>query len=203
MGFKIKPNLPHIMNSRSLKLFESAIKSPESRKIYMYSLHEFMKFAKIQEYDEITKLNTEKIQKILEDWVIHLTNKKLKAHTIRGKLASIVLFLEMNRVIFHKKILHKLIPSDDYLPGGDTPFTTEEIRRMLNSTTKLRTKALVHYLASTGVRPASITDPVLRLEHVEIMPNYCKSVKIYDGSKEGYFAFLTPEASKALDQYLF
>jgi len=190
------------MNSRALELFESAIKSPASRKIYMYSLHEFMKFAKIQDYDEIIKLDTKKIQKILEDWVLHLKNKELKAHTIRGKLAAIILFLEMNRVLFHKKILHKLIPSDDYIPGGDIPFTTEEIQRMLNSTTKLRTKALVHFLASTGVRPASITDPVLRLEHVEDMPHNCKSVKIYDGSKEGYFAFLTPEASLALEQYL-
>jgi len=202
MGIKIKPNVPLTVNSRSLTLFESAIKSPESRKIYMYSLNEFMKFAKIQDSDEIIKLETDKIQKILEDWVIQLKNKGLKAHTIRGKLAAIVLFLEMNRVLFHKKILHKLIPSDDYIPGGDTPFTTEEIQRMLNSTTKLRTKALVHFLASTGVRPASITDPVLRLEHVKDMPNNCKSVKIYDGSKESYFAFLTPEASKALDQYL-
>jgi len=180
MGFKIKPNYTLIVNSRALKLFESAIKSPASRKIYLYSLHEFMKFAKIQDYDEITKLDTDKIQKILEDWVIHLTNKGLKANTIRGKLGAIVLFLEMNQVLFHKKILHKLIPSDDYVPGGDIPFTTQEIQRMLNSTTKLRTKALVHFLASTGARPASITDPVLRLEHVEDMPNNCKSVKISD-----------------------
>src|SRR3990170_5851782 len=122
MGLKIKQKIPSTMNSRALELFESAIKSPESRKIYMYSLHEFMKFAKIQEYDEITKLNTEKIQKILEDWIIHLAKKGLKAHTIRGKLAAIVLFLEMNKVLFHKKILHRIIPSDDYIPGGDLPF---------------------------------------------------------------------------------
>ena len=62
MGFKIKPKVPLIMNSRALKLFESAIKSPASRKIYMYSLHEFMKFAKIQDYDEIIKLDTKKCE---------------------------------------------------------------------------------------------------------------------------------------------
>ena len=190
------------MKSRALELFESAIKSTEARKIYMYSLKEFMKFAKIQDYDEITKLDTEKIQKILEDWVLHHVNRKIKAKSINGKLGAIIHFLEMNRVVFHKKILHKLIPSDDYVPGGETPFTTQEIQKMLNCTTKLRTKALVHFLASTGARTSSIIDPVLRREHVEDMPNNCKSVKIYDGSKEGYFAFLTPEASKALEQYL-
>jgi len=47
MGFKIKPKVPLAMNNRALKLFETAIKSPESRRNYMYSLHEFMKFSKI------------------------------------------------------------------------------------------------------------------------------------------------------------
>jgi len=189
------------MSNRSLTLFESAIKSPESKKNYMYSLHEFMKFAEIQDYDQITKLGAAKTQKILEDWVMHLATKNLKANTIRAKVCSIELFLEMNKILFHKKILHKLIPSSDYISGGDKPFTTQEIHLFLNSTTKLRTKALILFLASTGVRPAGITDPVLRLKHIENMPNDCKSIKIYDGSKEGYWAFLTPEASKALEHY--
>jgi len=190
-----------IMKSRSLVLFESAIKSPESRKSYSYSFREFKKFAKIHDCDQIVKLDTEKIQKILEDWVMHLTDKGLKSNTIRAKLCAIELFLDMNKKPFHKKILHKLIPSSDYVPGGEIPFTTEDIQRFLDSTTKLRTKALVHFLASTGGRPAGITDPVLRLKHIEDMPYGCKSIKIYDGSKEGYFAFLTPEAAKALDHY--
>ena len=57
MGFKIKPKNTLSVNSRALTLFESAIKSPASRKIYEYSLHEFMKFAKIQDYDEIIELS--------------------------------------------------------------------------------------------------------------------------------------------------
>lgn len=190
------------MIDRSLTLFDSAIKSPESKKIYTYSLNEFMKFIKIKNYDDVTKLGSEKIQNFLENWVMNLAEKGLKAHTIRGKLAAVELFLEMSKVSFHKKIIHKLIPSSDYVPGGDKPFTTEDIQQMLKSTTKLRTKALIHFFASTGARPASITDPVLRLKHIEEMPHGCKAVKLYDGSKEGYWAFLTPEASKAFERYI-
>lgn len=83
------------MNSRASSLFESTIKSPESRKIYMYSLNEFMKFIKVNDYDEVIKLDSNKIQQFLEDWIIHLTGKGLKAHTIRGKLAAVELFLIM------------------------------------------------------------------------------------------------------------
>ena len=190
------------MKNHSFRLFQESIKSEQTKKIYTYSLHEFMKFSKIKNYDDVTKLKTKLIQKLLQNWVIHLKNKQLRATTIRGKLCGIELFLEMNAIMFHKKILHKLVPSDDYVPGGDVPFTAEEIQKMLAATKKLRSKALIHFLASTGARPASITDPVLKLKHLEDMPNDCKAVKIYDGSKESYWAFLIPEATKALNHYL-
>ena len=189
------------MKSRSFTLFEAAIKSDQTKSVYTYSLHEFMKFVNILQYNDIVKLSTDKIQKLLENWVMVLASRSLKAATIRSKLGAVELFLEMNRKTYHKKILHKLIPSSDYIPGGEKPFTTLEIQQFLNSTTKLRTKALVHFFASTGVRPASITDPVLRLKHLDEMPHNCKSIRIYDGSKEGYWAFLTPEASISLKQY--
>jgi len=33
-------------------------------------------------------------------------------------------------------------------------------------------------------------------------PHYCYAVKVYDESREGYWAFLTPEARKIIDRYL-
>lgn len=190
------------MKSRSFALFENAIKSAQTKTVYIGSLHQFMRFAKIKEYDSITKRTTNEIQNILENWVMELKDQGLKANTIKTKLNAVELFLEMNRIVFHKRVLHKLIPSEDYIPGGQKPFTTEEIRKMLSSTTKHRTKALIHYFASTGSRPASIADPVLRVKHLEEMSDGCKSMRIYDGSKEGYWAFLTPEATRALHDYL-
>jgi len=190
------------MKSRSFQLFEASIKSPKTLTNYTYSLHEFMRFAKIKNYDDIPKLTTDKVQKLLEDWIMHLAKRELKSTAIQTKLSAVESFLEMNKVIFHKKILHRLIPSSDYIPGGEVPFTNEEIKKMLSTTTKLRTIALIHFLASTGARPGGIVDPVLKLKHIEDMPHNSKAVKLYDGSKEGYWVFLTPEAAKALDDYL-
>lgn len=189
------------MKSHSFTLFEKSIRSEQTRKIYTYSLNEFLRFSKIKNYDDLKNLKTDRIQKLLENWILYLSEKGLKAMTIRTKLSAVELFLEMNKKIFHKKILHKLIPSDDYIIGGDIPYTTEEIQKMLSTTTKLRTKAIIHFLASTGARPASIVDPILKLKHLEEMPDGCMGIKLYEGSKQGYWAFLTPEATSALKQY--
>ncbi|MDE1727546.1 MAG: site-specific integrase [Thaumarchaeota archaeon] len=114
------------MKSRSFSLFEASIKSQKTREVYVYSLHEFMKFAKIKKYDDILKFKPDDIQKLLENWVLHLKDNNKKGKTIKAKLCAVELFLEMNKITFYKKILHKLIPSNDYIPGGDIPFTTEE-----------------------------------------------------------------------------
>jgi len=189
------------MKNDSFKIFLASMKSESTKKVYTYSLEEFMKFVKIKNCDDILKLETKQIQKLLTDWVLHLSEKGLTATTIKSKLSAVEFFLEGNMIVFHKKILHRLIPSDDYIPGGDVPFTNEEIQKMLYHTTKFRTKALVHFFASTGARPGSLDDPVLRLKHLEEMPNGCLAVKIYDGSRQNYWAFLTQEAAKALKNY--
>jgi len=161
-----------------------------------------MKFSKIKNYDVLAKIKTDKIKKLLKDWVIALSEKGLKATSIRSKLSAVELFLDMNEVIYPKKILHKLIPSDDdYVIGGDIPYTTEEIQKMLSAATKLRTKAIIHFFASTGARPATIVDPVLKLKHLKEMSDDCMGIRLYDGSKQAYWAFLTPEATSALKQY--
>ena len=62
--------------------------------------------------------------------------------------------------------------------------------------------AIIHFLASTGIRPAVLTDPPLQFKHLKKLSDDCYTVKIYDESSEGYWAFLTPEASRSLDAYI-
>lgn len=185
---------------KSYKVFERSIKTKVTLANYDNWLYTFFKYSGYANLDKIIELPTKKLQELLKNWVMSI-GEKLKPNTVRAYLAAVEHFLDMNEVVFHKKVVRALIKSDDSVLGGDVPFTTEEISRMLSSTTKLRTKALIHFLASTGIRPASIEDPVLRRKHLEDMPNGCKAVKVYDESKYGYWTFLTPEASKALEDY--
>jgi len=185
--------------SKAYYKFMQSIKTTSTLKAYNYALDKFMILSKLKSYDKAIKLKTNTVQDLLESYVISLKNRSYQ--TVNLYVSGVELFFEMNKVLFHKRILRKLFPGNDKEPGGKLPYTTEEIERMLSVTTKLRTKAIIHYLASTGSRPAGIDDPVLRLKHIVDMPHGCKSVYIYEGSKQGYWAFLTPEASRSLDSY--
>lgn len=86
--------------------------------------------------------------------------------------------------------------------GNDMPYTTEDIQKMILGATPKRTRALVYFFASTGARPNVLADPILRLKHLSPMPEGCKAVLLYEGSKDEYWAFLTPETVKAIDEYI-
>ena len=152
--------------------------------------------------DELVKLDTEDLQTRLEDWVMSMRELGLRRSSIRTPLAAVEKFLDVNRKLYYKKVLHSLLTADKDLEGGHEPFTNADVQKMLKGTNKLRTKALVLFLASTGARPQALVDPVLRRKHLVDMPDGCYAVKIYDNSKEGYWAFLTPEAKIELDEYL-
>ena len=190
-----------IEKGKSYKVFEKSIKTKVTLIHYDDWLHTFFKYSGYQDLDKITELPTPKLQDLLKNWVMAL-GERVKPNTVKAYLSAVEHFLDMNEVVFHKKVVRSLIKSDDSVLAGDVPFNSEEIARMLASTTKLRSKALIHLLASTGIRPAAIEDPVLRKEDIHDMPNSCKAIRVYDESpKFAYWVFLTPEASKALEDY--
>lgn len=106
-------------------------------------------------------------------------------------------FFEANDIELKWGKIKRLLPKKVKL-SGDQAYTTEDIK-ILDFAITLRNRALIHFLASSGVRVGAITG--LSLKHLSEMPLGCKSVLIYDDSTEEYFTFLTPEASKALDDY--
>jgi len=161
-----------------------------------------MRFANLDDYDELAKLETDEIQKLLENWVREQKKKELISNTISTKLNAAELFFDMNKKYWYRKIVRKMLPDSDRIPGGEVPFTTEEVLKIKQAAKKPRDIALIDFLACTGVRPGCLSDPVLRLKHLEDMPHGCKAIKVYDESREGYWSFLTPEATQSLDRYL-
>lgn len=194
---------------RSFRNFIRGISRESTKVTYVKFLRAFMEFHGIKDYDEMVHYSTQKIDELLEDYIDELERRGVKGITIRTNLAGIERFFEMNDCIWHKARIRKSIKRDDGVPGGREPITTKEIKRMLECTKSLRIKALVHFLASTGIRPAGLVDPVLRMKHLTEMPRpndstnkkWCYAVRVYDESKEGYWAFLTPEATEALDNF--
>jgi len=154
------------------------------------------------DYESILLDDSDTIQNHLEDFTMEFKERGNKRSTIKGHLQPIELFLEVNKKLFHKRALHLLYPKDTTKTGNGSPYSNEDVLSFLNSTRSKRVIALVHFFASTGARPNSINDPVLRFKYITPMPMGCKSVLLYSGSNEEYWGFLTPEASKALDDYV-
>ncbi len=165
-----------------------------------------------EDFESLLQYDGEKITDILEEFVNYLESQGLVAEAVKPTLAAPELFFEMNRKLWHKKLVRRGIQKEDRIQGGKTPATKEDLQHMLKYCERsLRKQAIIHFLASTGIRPAALIDPILKIKYLKSMPNlndpinhphYCYAVQVYDESKEGYWVFLTPEARKVLDRYL-
>ena len=196
--------------SEAYEKFHGALQSSSdsTKSTYAYFMKRFMDFLvekkklkKNEEYDALAKLDTDKITDILENYVSEL-NKTHKRKGVSTILAAVELFFTMNRKIWHKKLVRRRIKKDENnMKGGKVPATDEDVQALLEVSKHVREKSIIHFLSSTGARPASIVDPILRMKHLVKMPHGCYGIKIYDGDDSGYWAFLVPEARRALDKY--
>ncbi len=182
--------------------FVSAINNQKTLENYVRALNEFIVFHNLRSYSEFVNLPVPQIQNFLKEWITHLKSKNLKGNSISTKINPIELMLEMNEIVWAKRKIKKMIPKSVHEKGGKRPITTEEIQLLLKTTNDFRMIAIIHFLSSTGVRPAVLTDPPLQFKHLKNLSDGCYTVKIYDESSEGYWVFLTPEASRSLDAYI-
>jgi len=181
---------------RSYLLFTSGLE-PETVKQYTYYIDKFIDFYHIKDYDSLASISPEKLQIMVEDYVM-VRKKQISPNTVPTPMYAIQAFFECNEIELKWKKIRRLYPAK-IKTTGERGWTTKEIQKMLQSTTNLRNRAIIHLLASTGVRVGAIPD--LKLKHLKEMPSGCKSVLVYEDSIEEYTTFLTPEASKVLDEY--
>jgi len=186
--------------NRCLLLFEESIKSEFTRQQYRSQLDQFLKFTKLKNHEAVLNLSQKELQELLEDYLFFLKKTMKNPNNIQFKFPGVKHFLEMNDVLVNWKKIYKMFP-EKIKTFQYRAWTTEEIQKMLESTTFLRNKALVHFIASTGAR-VGVFDYPLQLKHLKSMSDNCKAVLLYAGTNEEYWAFLTPEAAKHLDDYL-
>jgi len=186
---------------------------------------ETKKVGDFENFEELLNYDIEQTSDILIQYIDWLRDNGNSFRTVRTALSPPEAFFEMNRRPFHKKVVRRSNAKEDTPKGGDVPATDEDCLAMLNYCKQFRNKSVIAFLSSTGMRPSGIVDPVLRLKHLIPLPDiedkfesmsdnpkfklnpnrkfkrYCYGVRVYDQSKEGYYAFLTPEASDLLDRY--
>jgi len=113
-------------------------------------------------------------------------------------LAGILTYYELNDVILNKKRINRYLGEEER-PIENRGYTKEEISKMLEVCDE-RVRALILFLASTGVRIRAIIGLKLR-DILAIDTCSLYQVTIYAESKERYVVYTTPETKTALDVY--
>ena len=178
-------------------LFENAIKTEATKKAYKYQLKKFRKWAKIKDESSLLQAPDKNIQILLEDYSMYL-KKKVSPNSVPIYFAPIELFFVMNDKMLNYRKIRKLFPGK-VQKGNQRGYTREEIQKILDNTRSLRNKAIVLLMASSGLRLGAIPD--IKIKHMAKMDS-SYAIKIYEGDLEEDYVFTTPEASKAIEEYL-
>ena len=158
---------------RSLLLFENSLKSEKTRELYLYFLNQFKDYYKLKDYDSILKIDQKQLQIMVEDYVMML-KKRLNPNSIGTHMAGVQAFFDTNDVELKWKKIRRLFPAK-IKRTGSRMWTAADIDLMLKNTRDLRQKALIHFLAASGVRRGAI--PELQLKHLKKIED-CYSISL-------------------------
>jgi len=187
-----------VKKQRSLRLFEQILKSDSTKKVYSQNINYFREYCKVKDFDSFLDIPPKKLQMLIEDYVIYLKGT-ISPNSIPTRYWAIQAFFEVNDIMLNWKKIRRLFPAK-VKKSGHKPWTTKDIQKMLEVATDVRSRALINFVASTGVRIGAIQE--MKLKHIDDMPLGCKSVLVYPDDPEEYHTFLTTEASSVLDRYL-
>ena len=182
---------------RSMIVFEHAINSEQTKKQYYYWLNRFLKFCKIQDYDSLLTLSPNKLQTLVEDYVFYL-KKTLQPSSVSNSLSSLQCFFAVNDVILNWVKIKRFLPKQEAKPSGKRAYTNQEVKDLLDRTSKPNHRALILVMASSGVRPQFVED--LRLKHLKKMSHDCLAMTVHSDTVYEYTTFINPEANQALDK---
>jgi len=132
-------------------------------------------------------------------------NKEISEGTLRNYLKPIKLFFEMNDIHVAWKKITKGLPSPRQAADDRCP-TKEEIEKLLLNFPDRRLRVIILVMISSGIRVGAWN--WLKLKHVN--PIYDENtnellaakLQVYAGERDEYFTFITPEAYKALKDYM-
>lgn len=185
--------------SRCEWIFEESIKSEETKKTYLRILKKFKKFVGVENTEDLLNADRKMIQEKVEDFVISMKGV-INPNSFPTQLASIFLFYDLSDIVLNKTRIRKLYPAKIKKMGQEA-YSRGDIRFMLENTNKRRSKAIILIFTSTGIRVGGLCD--LQIKDLLDSPREdCKCLRIYADEKEEYFTFLTPESTKALEDYL-
>jgi integrase len=128
-----------------------------------------------------------------------MRDQKLSYPTKNQRLSALRKFYDMNDVLLNWRKLNQYL-GENTRPFKDRAYTTQEVQQILTKCDE-RIRVVVLLLASTGMRIGAVSD--LKLKHLTKIERYgLYQIIVYEGSREEYYCFCSPECATAIDSYL-
>ena len=185
---------------KTINLFEQSIKSEYTRVVYTTCLKKYFEFPGSSKFINMT--DTRKIEDHITDFITSMKKEGKSFRAIYNYVSAICKYYRMKRVSLDTKHIREYLP-EFKKSKKDRPYEYEEIRRLLDIADE-RMRTVVLLLASTGMRIGAI--PSLRLRNIEKVEidaaTSIYKIMVYEGFKEEYITFTTPECTAAIDSYL-
>jgi integrase len=162
---------------------------------------DFLKMRRGEDYDKLLAPDIPMIQSQIIDFIIYCKDtKQLSPSSIRGNVAAIKLFYEINDIDLKWRKINRF-QGEFYRVVEDRSYTHEEIKKMVD-VADLRDKAIILLMASTGMRLGAV--PPLKMKDLTEINHYggLYQIDVYKKYKEQYISYCTPEARMTIDDYL-
>ena len=170
--------------------FIDSLKSKSTKLNYDYALKRYMQFHRLEKYSSMMVPEKEQM---IKEYIVHLVNNNASTSWINMIFSALHNFYEMNDVedIKWKKL--KRFMGEETPHNEDRCYTHEEIHTLVSSA-KMKMKAAILLMASSGIRKGSLSS--MLVSHLDRKGNLYK-ISVYEGlrGKGKYFTFCTPEAS--------
>lgn len=180
--------------SDAYKNFVNSLDSEYSRIGYLRSFPQFMRFCKVDTYDELLKIDLKRLEGLIRDYIIHMReDRKLAPASIANYCAAISHFFEMNDVTINWKKLKKFKGRLRRVIE-DVPYTRDQIKILVDNAT-LRDRCVILLMSSAGLRRGAL--PSLMLKDLTKIDKYgLYKIIVYKKEQEQYITYCTPECAR-------
>jgi len=180
------------------------LRSDATKSNYARTLDQFISWTQTLEkknqfksYSALSKTTKAKIQPLLESYIQFLSDEKYP-NSVPKYLDGVKSFLNHHDIDYNNRRLRKKYPKKKKPAGGEA-YSIEQIQKLVEYAGSKRNKSLVLCIASSGIREGGVSE--LKLKNIIDIED-CKLLIIYENEEEEYVTFMTPEASKAFEEYL-
>jgi len=200
-------------------MFKYSIRNELTRKYYERRLKRFFDFINFDIKLDISKRCNNFVNKSRNErgssWVLNqiieflqfqknrVETGEITASTLRNFVKALKLFFEMSDIAIPWKMITRGLPRAR-MAANDRAPTLEEIQKICEYPDR-RIKAIIYLMASSGIRLGAWD--YLRWKHIIPMNNekgdiIAAKIIVYGGDTEEYYAFITPEAYRALKEWM-